>query len=67
MSAGTEVGFCARCQATRTLRIVESMALQRSKLGTRLIRRRQVECMSCGAFLSMVETPLRTEVVAGKP
>jgi len=41
------------------------MALRRSQQGTHLMRRRQVECMSCGAFLSMVETPLRTEVVAG--
>jgi hypothetical protein len=33
--------------------------------GMRLVRRRQLECLSCGTFLSMVETPLRTEVVAG--
>ena len=31
----------------------------------RLVRRRQRECMSCNTFLSMVEMPLRTEVVAG--
>jgi hypothetical protein len=42
------------------------MALRRSALGTHLLRRRQVDCMSCGAFLSMVEAPLRTEVVAGR-
>ncbi|HEY8815328.1 MAG TPA: hypothetical protein VIP57_09520 [Candidatus Dormibacteraeota bacterium] len=66
MSSGTEVGFCPRCQATRTLRTVDTMALRRSALGTHLLRRRQVDCMSCGAFLSMVEAPLRTEVVAGR-
>jgi hypothetical protein len=41
------------------------MALRRSAHGTHLLRRRVVECISCGTFLSMVETPLRTEVVAG--
>jgi hypothetical protein len=66
MSAGTEVGFCPRCQATRTLRSVDTMGLRRSAHGTLLLRRRQVECMSCDAFLSMVEIPLRTEVVAGR-
>ena len=66
MSTGTEVGFCPRCQATRTLRSVDSLALRRSKEGTLLMRRRQVECMTCSAFLSMVEMPLRTEVVAGR-
>ncbi len=64
--SGTEVGFCSRCQATRTLRSVDTMGLRRSAEGTRLLRRRQVECMSCGTFISMVETPMRTEVVAGR-
>jgi len=40
--------------------------LKRSAEGTRLVRRRQLECVSCDTFLSMVETPLRTEVVAGR-
>jgi hypothetical protein len=42
------------------------MGLRRSAEGTRLLRRRHVECMSCGTFISMVETPMRTEVVAGR-
>jgi len=66
VSLGTEVGFCPRCQATRTLRTVETLVLKRSAEGTRLVRRRQLECVSCDTFLSMVETPLRTEVVAGR-
>jgi transcriptional regulator NrdR family protein len=66
MSTGTEVGFCPRCQATRTLRSVDTMALRRSVDGTHLVRRRQLECASCDTFLSVVETPLRTEVVAGR-
>jgi hypothetical protein len=37
----------------------------RSAHGLRLVRRRQLECASCDTFLSMVETPMRTEVVAG--
>jgi hypothetical protein len=32
----------------------------------RLVRRRQRECMSCDAFLSMVEMPVHTVVVAGR-
>jgi hypothetical protein len=63
--SGTEVGFCPRCQATRTLRSIDTMALRRSAEGTSLLRRHQLECMSCGTFISIVETPLRTEVVAG--
>jgi transcriptional regulator NrdR family protein len=66
MSTGTEVGFCPRCQATRTLRGVDTLALRRSADGTYLVRRRQLECESCNTFLSVVETPLRTEVVAGR-
>lgn len=66
MSTGTEVGFCPRCQATRTLRSVDTLALRRLADGTHLVRRRQLECASCNTFLSMVETPLRTEVVAGR-
>lgn len=65
MSAGSEVGFCPRCQATRTLRNLDSVAFVRSGEGIRLVRRRQRECVSCDTFLSLVETPLRTEVVAG--
>jgi hypothetical protein len=65
VSAGTEVGYCPRCQATRTLRSLDTFALVRPDRGIRLVRRRQVECVSCNTFLSMVETPLRTEVVAG--
>ena len=66
MSTGTEVGFCPRCQAMRTLRSVDTMALRRSADGTHLVRRRQLECMSCDTFLSVVETPLETDVVAGR-
>jgi transcriptional regulator NrdR family protein len=66
VSAGTEVGFCPRCQATRNLRTFETVAIKRSANGTRLVRRRQLECTSCDTFLSMVETPLRTELVAGR-
>lgn len=66
MTAGTEVGFCPRCQATRTLRSVETVAFLRSAGGIRLVRRRQRECMSCDTFLSMIEMPVHTEVVAGK-
>jgi hypothetical protein len=65
MSTGTEVGFCPRCQTTRSLRSLDTVAIRRSAGGTHLVRRRQLECMSCDTFLSMVETPLRTEVVAG--
>jgi hypothetical protein len=65
VSAGTEVGFCPRCQATRTLRSVETVAFLRSAAGMRLVRRRQRECVSCDTFLSMVEMPVHTEVVAG--
>jgi phage FluMu protein Com len=65
MSAGIEVGFCPRCQVTRTLRSVDTMALKRSAGGTHLVRRRQLECTSCNTFLSMVETAIRTEVLAG--
>lgn len=64
MSIGTDVGFCSRCQATRTLRRLDTVAFVRSALGIRLVRRRQLECLTCDTFLSMVETPLRTEVVA---
>ncbi|HEY2597836.1 MAG TPA: hypothetical protein VGJ79_05085 [Candidatus Dormibacteraeota bacterium] len=41
------------------------MALKRSAGGTHLMRRRQLGCMSCNTFLSMVETAIHTEVVAG--
>ena len=66
MSTGTGVGFCPRCQATRALTSRETVALKRWAGGNRLVRRRQVECASCNTFLSMVETPLRTEVIAGR-
>lgn len=65
VSTDTEVGFCPRCQATRTLRIRGTLALKRSAHETRLVWRRQVDCPSCNTFLSMVETQLRTEVIAG--
>ena len=65
MSAGAEVGFCPRCQATRTLRSLDMVGFVRSAQGMRLVRRRQLDCMTCASFLSMVETPMRTEVIAG--
>jgi hypothetical protein len=65
MTDPIEVGFCPRCQATRTLRSVDTMAIKRSAGGTRLVCRRQQECTSCNTFLSMVETAIPTGVVAG--
>ena len=64
--ACAETGFCPRCQATQTLRSLDTVALVRSAHRMRLVRRRQLECLSYGAFLSMIETPIRTELVAGK-
>lgn len=67
MSTGTEVGFCPRCQAAQTLRSSETVAMKRSASGIRLVRRRELDCTNCSSFLSIVETTLRTEVIAGKP
>ena len=67
MSTGTEVGFCPRCQATQTLRSSETVAMKRSASGIRLVRRLELDCTNCGSFLSMLETTLRTEMIAGKP
>jgi hypothetical protein len=41
--------------------------MKRSASGIRLVRRRELDCTNCSSFLSMVETTLRTEVIAGKP
>ena len=59
----TEAGYCPRCRETRTLRGTDSIVIEATREGIRVLRRLDLHCMTCSTFVSADETPMPSLVM----